>query len=396
MNSDTFLKLKRLFFQQNSLRRSFLTMKYQKSLRFLHLLAFIIIFTVSVIAQTPKPTPPIEEDDEVIKISSRLVVVPVSVTDAAGQPVLGLTMQDFFITEENRRQEIAQVSEAEKVPLEIALLFDISASTDAMFQFEIETAIKFLQEVMRPEDRATIFTIGERPVLVQHRDTAEKSIISIQNIRTTKEFTAFYDTVSAAADYLQKNAPSGRRKVIVAITDGEDTNSEGIRKAINETYRKLGSKIDTLDRKSLYQLTVKSRDEASVREQTRVLKALQNADTVFYAVNPAGNSLQLNKMSQFGQETLDKFATDTGGTAFLLKFLPTNLKDEWQNFYNNKRNQEMLTEIFRRLAAELQAQYLLQYYSEADYPENRYVSLRVGLNNPRNFRVRARQGYFVR
>jgi Ca-activated chloride channel family protein len=371
-------------------------MKYPKPLRFSYLLAFITIFTASIIAQTPKPTPPIEEDNEIIKISSRLVMVPVSVTDANGQPVPGLTAQDFFITEENRQQEIAQISEAEDVPLEIVLLFDVSASTDAMFQFEIETAIKFLQEVMRSDDRVTIFTIGERPVLVQHRDTAEKSVVSIKNIQPTKEFTAFYDTVRAAADYLQKNAPTGRRKVIVAITDGEDTNSEGIRRAINEAYRKLGSKIDSLDQKSLYQLTVKSRNEASVREQNRVLKALQNADAVFYAVNPAGNSLQLNKMSQFGQEILDKFATDTGGTAFLLKFLPTNLKDDLQNSYNSRKNQEMLTEIFRRLAGELQAQYLLQYYSEADYPENRYVNLEVGLKNPRNFRVRARQGYFVK
>lgn len=370
-------------------------MKYP--LRFVQFCAFAIIFTISIFAQNTKPTPPpVEDDGEVIKVQSKLIVVPVSVTDSSGQPVLGLTAKDFFINEENRPQQIEQVSDAEKVPLEIALLFDVSASTDAMFQFELETATKFLQEVMRPEDRATIFTIGERPMLVQARETAERSAISIKSINSTKEFTAFYDSVRYAADYLQKNSPSGRRKVIVTISDGEDTNSVGIRNALDVGYRRLGKKFDTLDRKSLYEYTVKTRNEASVREQNNVLKSLQNADTVFYSINPAGGSLQLNKMSQFGQSNLERFAVETGGTAFLPKFLPTGLKDGVQNSYNNRRNQEMLTEIFRKLANELQAQYLVQYYSEADYPENRYVNLKVGLTNPRNLKVRARQGYFVK
>jgi VWFA-related protein len=371
-------------------------MKYLKPHQIFYLFALITIFSFTVFAQTPTPTPKVENDDEPIKVSSRLVVVPVSVTDASGQPVLGLNAKDFFVSEENRPQVIEQVSDADKVPLEIAILFDISASTDAMFQFEQETAAKFLQDVMRPEDHATIFTIGARPILIQARDNSEKSAVSIKTIQPTSEFTAFYDTVRVAADYLQKNAPSGTRKVIVVISDGEDTNSEGIKKALDDGYKKLGKKLDTLDSKSLYQLTVTNRNEASLREQNRVLKSLQNADTVFYSINPGGSSLQLNKMAQFGQSNLDKFAVQTGGTAFLPKFQPVTLKDNLQNSYNMKKNQETLTTIFRQLANELRAQYLVQYYSEADFPVNRYINLKVGLNNPQNYKVRAREGYFVK
>ncbi len=359
-------------------------------------LAAIIAFTFSALAQTAKPTPPIEDDGEVIKVNSRLVVVPVSITDANGQPVLGLKAQDFRVAEENKAQQIEQVSDAEKVPLEIVLLFDISASTDAMFKFEQETAAQFLREVMKPEDRAAIFSIGSAPRLIGARDSAEKTAAAIKSIQPTKSFTAFYDTVAAAAEYLQKNAPQGRRKVVVVISDGEDTNSERIRKAIQNGYNKLGKKIDTMDSKSLYQLTVANRNEASAREQSRVLQSLQNTDAVFYSINPAGSSYQLNKMSVFGQSNLQKFADQTGGTAFLPKFQPINLKDNLQNSSNTKRNQEILTKIFRQLANELQAQYLVQYYSEAEFPANRYVKLDVGLNNPQKFRVRARQGYFVK
>lgn len=365
------------------------------------ILTLILAFSFSALAQTTQPTPPtktdkVVDDGEVLRIESRLVVVPVSVLDANGQAVLGLKAQDFRVLEESKPQEIAQVSDAEKVPLEIALLFDISASTDSMFKFEQETAAKFLQEVMRPEDRATIFTIGERPIIVQARDSADKSAIAIKTIQPTKSFTAFFDTVSIASDYLQKSSPPGRRKVIVVISDGEDTNSNYIRKAIDNGYQKLGEKINTLDAKKLYEFTRANRDAANDKELIRVMQTLQNTDAVFYSINPAGNSFKLNKLSVKGQNNLQKFAVETGGTAFLPKILPINLKDNLQNAQNEKINQDILVKIFRQLANELQAQYLVQYYSEADFPRNKYVKLDVSLQNPQNLRVRARQGYFVK
>ena len=359
--------------------------------------ALIFSFAFSVFAQNTSPTPAQKPDEEdVIKIDSRLVVVPVSVLDTNGQPVLGLKANDFRVSEDNKSQEIAQVSDAEKVPLEIALLFDISATTNPMFEFEQEIAAKFLQEVMRPEDHATIFTVGERPVIVQARASAQNSAIAIKRIQPTKQFTAFFDTVSAASEYLEKNAVSGSRKVIIVISDGEDTNSDRIRRAIDSGYQKLGEKINTLDSKKLYEFTRANRDAANDKEVTRVLRVLQNSDAVFYSVNPAGNSFQLNKVSVKGQNNLQKFANETGGTAFLPKILPINTKNASQNSQNRRINEELLVKIFRQLANELQAQYLVQYYSEADFPANKYVKLDVGLKNPQNYRLRARQGYFVK
>src|SRR5258708_5570434 len=125
-----------------------------RSYKFVILSAFLLtICGLSAVlnAQTPTPTPkPKSADDEIIKVESRLVVVPVSITDSSGQPVLGLNAQDFRVAEEGRAQTIDHISSADKVPLEIALLFDVSASTDTMFKFELETAAKFLRDVMRP------------------------------------------------------------------------------------------------------------------------------------------------------------------------------------------------------------------------------------------------------
>ena len=84
------------------------------------LLLFLFTAAASLCAQTPTPTPKIAEDEGVIKVESRLIVVPVSVTDANGQPVQGLTKDDFRVIEEGKPQKIDSVGSADAVPLEIA------------------------------------------------------------------------------------------------------------------------------------------------------------------------------------------------------------------------------------------------------------------------------------
>src|SRR5688572_5740475 len=75
----------------------------------------------------PKPTPtPKDEDFEVIKTNSNLVIVPVSVIDAQGQPMHGLQVGDFRLEEDSRVQQIVEMGNPDQVPLDIAILFDIS------------------------------------------------------------------------------------------------------------------------------------------------------------------------------------------------------------------------------------------------------------------------------
>ncbi len=364
---------------------------YQTVFIWIAMCATTLGLTVNTVAQTVSPTPP--EEDEVIKVNSRLVVVPVSVIDGNGEPVVGLRAENFHIREENRAQVIESVGDAENVPLEIALLFDVSASTDSMFRFQQETAAKFLRDVLRPDDRATIFTIGQKGVLVRARETAEAAMETIRAIEPTKEQTAFYDAVRMAANFLERETPAGRRKVILMISDGEDTNSEGVLKAIWEAERKVA---DNIAGSRLRELRVKARDTAKVVEQMKVLKALQDADAVVYAINPGGSSIELNRMAVFGQENMQKFADDTGGTAFVPRFLPAESPNEHQNLINIRRNEEMLARIFRQVANELRAQYLVQYYSGSEFPANRFVRLEVGLAKQEGLKVRARQGYFVK
>lgn len=367
-------------------------MHFFKSFNLAFLLFVFCGLSLVVNAQTPTPKPK-SGDDEIIKVESRLVVVPVSITDSNGQPILGLKAENFNILEDGRRQNIDQVTDAENTPLEIALLIDVSGSVNPLFEFEIKAAAQFLESVMKADDRATIFLIGDKPISAMARENAVQAANRVRTIVPSGKFTAFYDTVSAAARYLQRNAPVRCRRVIVALTDGEDNWSDLTREAEKATYRDID--VNKLTQETRNQLAART-DTAHLNAQSKILRDLQDADTVFYVINPAGDSYKLNKISRRAQIGVERFTNDTGGTAFLPKFLSTKMKDPLQNAGNAKRNEATLDGIFRQLAGELRAQYLIQYYSESDFPLNKYVKLDVGLPNRSGMRIRARQGYYVK
>src|SRR5258705_10786497 len=158
---------------------------------------------------TPTPKPPADEVLDVVRVSSNLVMVPVSVTDSQGQPVQGLKVPDFRLEEEGRQQEIAEIGDPEQVPLDIAILLDISSSVSQkdFFAFQQDAAATFLREVMKPADKASVFTIAGQPTMVQPLASAETAAAKILSIpaATVSVATAFYDTVSAAPKYLNDN-----------------------------------------------------------------------------------------------------------------------------------------------------------------------------------------------
>jgi Ca-activated chloride channel family protein len=313
-----------------------------------------------------KPTPDEDGDYEVLRVTSNLVVVPVSVTDAAGQPVLGLTVADFRLEEEGRAQEIVQIGNPEQIPLDIAVLFDVSLSVEARFDFEKEAASRFLKQVMKAGDRATIFTIGTNPRMEQPLDTSERVAARLASIKPAKGATAFYDTVVEAARYLAQKTPSGHRRVIVVISDGEDTYSDKIKGAIGATPQERDS-IKMEDRLKIYN-----------RVMLEVQREVQKAEIAFYSINPSGEALKLNIISKRAQEGMEQLATATGGTSFV----PEKL--------------ENLDVVFRQIAAELRSQYLLQYYSNDESPSGKFLRIKVSSSTRPQLRIRARQGYYTK
>src|SRR5262249_36127174 len=114
---------------------------------------------------------------------------------------------------EGKSQQLVTLGEPGKTPVELALLFDVSVSVHARFQFEQEAASRFLKEVLKPKDAVSIFTIGFHPKLIQSRiASVDKAVAAALGIRPTKDATAFFDSVVEAAQYLGKTAEPGARR----------------------------------------------------------------------------------------------------------------------------------------------------------------------------------------
>lgn len=308
---------------------------------FLALLLSLAAPAVSLPQSQTKPTQPPQDPEEAIRLTSRLVAVPISASDAAGRPVRELTAEDFVLEEEGRRQTITSLGEPGKVPTEIALLFDISGSVHGQFAFEQQSAVGFLKEVLKPGDGVSIFSIATKPKLVKPRTiSAEEATAGLMSIAVSKEPTAFFDSVVEAALYMGKTAEPGSRRVLVVISDGEENYSEH------------------------YNLT-------------DALRELQKNDCLFYSINPTGTALNLNTISVKGQGYMESMSAQTGGKAFV----PARIGD--------------LVGVFKQIAEELQAQYLLGYYSTDERADGGFRKITVRVPKRPELRVRARQGYYA-
>jgi len=323
---------------------------------------------------TPVPPKPGDEEADIVRVSSNLVMVPVSVVDRQGQPVRGLQLPDFRLDEDGRQQRITEIGNPDQVPLDIALLFDVSSSVSqkGFFVFQQTAAAAFLKQVLKPIDRAAIFTIGQEPEMIQELAPAETAAAKLMTIppATSAVPTAFYDTVNAAAQYLTKNSGERHRRVIVVITDGDDNFSHYIKDLSIAEAR--ASETGQMTPAAIL-AGLQERHRRAVRD---VESQVQRADITFYSINPGGPSVQLNRISMRAQNGMAAIAAATGGAAFL----PDGEKE--------------LEPVLTQVAAELRGQYLLLYYSDSKTPSADFRRIEVGVPAHQDLRVRARQGYY--
>ena len=325
---------------------------------------------------TPTPKPPETEVLDVVRVTSNLVMVPVSVVDQQGQAVQGLRIEDFRLEEEGKTQQVTELLDPEQVPLDIALLFDISSSTSqkGFFQSQQNAAAAFLRLVMKPADKAAVFGISTDPLMLQPLSSTQAASTRILAIPPADKpvATAFYDTVKAAAKYLAENSPGRNRKVIIVLSDGDDTNSARIRDLwIAEARANPNVEMNRAGMKTAFQ----SGHRAAVQE---VQQEVQRSDVIFYSVNPGGPSIYLNQIAMRAQSGMKSIADATGGSAFV----PDSDKD--------------LDKVFRQVAAELRGQYILGYYGNSEAPAGQFRRIQVITPGRTDVKIRARQGYYVK
>lgn len=274
--------------------------------------------------------------EAVFRSEVRLVRLLVTVKDAQGRLMGDLKKEDFQVFDNSAPQEVAVFERSTAVPLQIALLLDISASTGKDFEIETKSLNRFVKNLLAeglPEDRVALFTFNYEVAKVtgwtRRPERIERALRPIK----PEAGTSLYDAIFLASREVEEREG---RKVLVVITDGGDTTS-------GHNFHEA-------------------------------LMAAQRADAVIYAllITPITNDAGRNVG---GENALAQFTAGTGG-----RVISTQVGSR-------------MDEAFQGILRDLRTQYLLGFYPKnVPLSKNPFHSIRVAVAG--GLRASTRNGYY--
>jgi Ca-activated chloride channel family protein len=203
------------------------------------------------VQQSPQQEPaPIERKDgqtPTIHVESRLVNVALNVVDETGAPVGGLTKDDFEIAEDGKTQKIAIFDRESTTPLEIVLAIDTSGSVIIDERLEVQAAKNFVRSILRQQDALDVMVFSDDVTeLVPFTNDAHRIESALGHIGLG-DSTALYDAIYLAGQRLSETqVNAGQRRVIVLITDGENTTRHGTYDTALEQAERAGAMVYSL------------------------------------------------------------------------------------------------------------------------------------------------------
>ena len=263
-----------------------------------------------------------------------------------GEPVRGLTAENFEVRDNGVRQEIRLVS-LETVPVAVLLVLDTSASVAGQALGHLQAAGHAVLEGLRPGERAALLTFNQEVEVRVPPDTHHSRVHEALDHVRARGATALYDAI-----YTALALPShGARPLIVLFSDGED-NSSWLRA---EQVRATAQRADV------------------------VLQAVGTTETIAAVVRgrvgviPTNPSIRRSASPRV--EELRRIAELTGG-----------------RFWKAEKT-EKLKDTFLRILAEMRTRYLLAYQPTNVEHEGEH-ELEVRLRGAKG-EVRARRRYTV-
>jgi VWFA-related protein len=282
-----------------------------------------LLFAIAAAAQAP-----------MFRADIETVHVTVTVTDANGRLVTGLTKDDFAVFEDGGRVPVTQFSD-KRVPVSLGLLLDVS---DSMFGQPIvdarAAADRFVGDLLEPGDEAFVGSFNHAPRIVAMW-TQPPSVLRerFEDVKPTGG-TAIYDALVAAGPMF--NQRRHIRAALVVISDGADTASDYTLMQARDAVRRTDPFI--------YAVAIDSGDKSRV--STRV-----NPSALREITGPSGGYTEvIHSSADLGPAT-------------------------------------------ERIADELNKQYTLGY-TPSKPPDGQWRSIRVRVRGNEYF-ARARRGYFA-
>ena len=223
------------------------------SLYFLATLLTLLFFFPALNAQESQ-----DDDDEVVRVNTDLVVVNVTVTDTAGKYVRKLRSTDFTLFEDVREQKISNFA-AEETPFAAAVLLDFSGSMEKRISLARAAAIRFL-DGLREEDVAAVYKFDSEIEQLQDYSPS-RDLAPLAFGMRAKGMTVLNDAILRAADDLSRRTE--KRRAIIVLSDGYDTKSSAsMDKALAVAFN-AGVTIYTVDMSSPETSTPQARAQAA-------------------------------------------------------------------------------------------------------------------------------------
>jgi len=200
------------------------------------LLAILCFSAVVAVAQ---------DDDDVVRVNTDLVVLNVTVTDKSGQYVKGLKKSDFKVYEDGVEVQpnmIASFSLHES-PYAAVVLLDSSGSMESRFSLARSAAIRFL-DGLRPEDVAAVYRFDSKVERVQEF-SGGRDLAPIAYAIHARGMTTLNDAIVEASKTLAERPEV--RKAIVVLSDGMDTFSKASSDKAVESALAIGASIYAVD-----------------------------------------------------------------------------------------------------------------------------------------------------
>ena len=299
------------------------------------------------------------------KSSVELVSVNATVTDSNGHFVSGLRAEDFTILEDGERQRITQF-ESERVPVSLGIVLDTSGSMAGEKMDAARAALsRFVYDLLKPGDEMFLYRFDSWPVLVEGwTEDRARLMRGLGSVRPAGG-TALYDAVAEAVPLAGEG--SRRKKALVVISDGNDTNS---------TIRV--DELQPLIRESEVLVYAVGLDDASSFGVTQRTQRIELPGGISLPW-PSGPSQRPGPRPRAGAEAgvneraLRMITDDSGGRTEIIA---------------GARNLDQAT---AGIANELSQQYFLGYVSTRP-KDGRWHTIKVQLKNG-NHQVRARRGF---
>jgi len=295
----------------------------------------VLAFSCLVFAQTtPPPAKPAPDDDVTFSIGTRLVVLPISVSDKNGKLITDLPEKSFKVYENGVDQPI-KLFRREDVPVSLGIIIDNSGSMRDKRQ-KVETASLELVKASNPQDEVFIVNFNDEAYLdVELTNDIKKMEEGVARI-DSRGGTAMRDAITKSIGYLKEKGKR-QKKVLLVITDGNDN--------------------------------------ASLISLEKLVNQAQQSAVLIYSIGLLNE--EERHEAKIAKRALDTLGRESGG----LSFYPKNLAE--------------VDQLTLQVAHDLRNQYTIAYSPTVQAMDGSFRQIKVTVNGPGHPVVRTRTGYYA-